>query len=222
MKRFLDQLQTITWLSLIDLVWYVLSTAIFGMFFYPQLMNIAQQAMDAVSQNTQSVIAANSFSVSQIELGPYAQALISLILIFIAIASIIGILAEFAKTKILCNKPFWAKTTVIQVVQLAAVIFLSAISQYLIYLNLAYPIIPLWFFVAIIVCIWGVFFWLVANTKARIYAKEKFQISNLWIPLVLITLIYFLASTQNMVIIIFALLIWIAAWNWYQYACVHK
>ncbi len=213
---FLKSVRIITWLSLIDIAWYILSIFIFAATFYPTIINILEQATDAITQNTQALTASNNPLTTQIALWPFTQAIIGLLIVFIAIAAILGLATEWLKTRIIYKKPFWLKTALLQLGQVAVFIILLSFTQYLLYLELAYPFIPVWLLSTLIVCLWGAFFWCTAHAKAISYAKKKFDGSDLWQPIIVVAMIALLASTQIIQLIMLAAIIWIAAWNWYQ------
>ena len=215
---FLKQLKTITWLFLIDIAWYVLLIAIFSLtpFFFVQTFNIAGQAMTAIAQNTQSIATTNNPLTSQIDLQPFADALILRIALFIIISALIGFGAELLKTNIIYKRIFFLKTMLLQIGKILLFFACIYLTLKISYIELAYPFIPIWLLSTILVCGWGVFFWVIAHAKSFVYKKKEFMISDMWISITLVTVMLLLVYTQNLNLIVAALLIWSLAWNWYQ------
>ena len=213
----LHKAKTITWLSLIDLTWYLIITAIFFTAFYPPILNVLDQAFSAINENTASLTATQDPSTTQIAIWPFAQALIKMIVLFIAISAIIGYIVEVFKTRISYKKWNWGTTALLQVGQTAFVIILLSLTQYILYLNFAYPLAPAWFVALILILLWALFFWFCAHAKAKSYNKVKFNWGDYWQPLIIVASIYLLLNSKLIELVILSFLVWLIAWNTYQY-----
>lgn len=206
----------LTYLALTDLVWYLLITFLFFTSFYAPIADVLKQSYDAIAENTQSLAQTQDPSTSQISLLPHAQLLLTYILFFLALASILSIIAQLIKSKLLYKEPFWLKTTIMQIGQVSLFIILAAFTHYFLYIQFAFPIIPLWLVIVILTAIWSVFFWAIAHSKARVYAKVKFEKNTLFMSAGLCYLVVILTSFQKYELAIVAFVLWLILWNWLQ------